>query len=136
MISPLLSVEPLNLVVSLKFIGSGVLSAEKGITTERQYSTLLQLSEDGDVEHLAGRGSDKSEATDQSIGLAQKQRFFSLIIHPEQGFSSADIATLNGDDENENLIKEFSATARLNQTVSGAYTLLLQCMWAQISTSF
>ena len=97
---------------------------EKGITTERQYSSFVyQLSEDGDVEHLAGRGSDKSETTDPINWLAQKQRFFSLIIHPEQGFSSADIATLNGDDENENLIKEFSATARLNQTVSGAYTL-------------
>lgn len=97
---------------------------EKGITTERQYSSFVyQLSEDGDVEHLAGRGSDKSETTDAINWLAQKQRFFSLIIHPEQGFSSADIATLNGDDENENLIKEFSATARLNQTVSGAYTL-------------
>ncbi len=97
---------------------------EKGITTERQYSSFVyQLSEDGDVEHLAGRGSDKSETTDPINWLAQKQRFFSLIIHPEQGFSSADIATLNGDDENENLVKEFSATARLNQTVSGAYTL-------------
>ncbi len=97
---------------------------EKGITTERQYSSFVyQLSEDGDVEHLAGRGSDKSETTDAINWLAQKQRFFSLIIHPEQGFSSADIATLNGDDENENLVKEFSATARLNQTVSGAYTL-------------
>ena len=97
---------------------------EKGITTERQYSSFVyQLSEDGDVEHLAGRGSDKSETTDPINWLAQKQRFFSLIIHPEQGFSSADIATLNGDDENENLIKEFSATARLNQTVSGTYTL-------------
>jgi len=97
---------------------------EKGITTERQYSSFVyQLSEDGDVEHLAGRGSDKSETTDPINWLAQKQRFFSLIIHPEQGFSSADITTLNGDDENENLIKEFSATARLNQTVSGAYTL-------------
>ena len=97
---------------------------EKGITTERQYSSFVyQLSEDGDVEHLAGRGSDKTETTDPINWLAQKQRFFSLIIHPEQGFSSADIATLNGDDENENLIKEFSATARLNQTVSGAYTL-------------
>ena len=97
---------------------------EKGITTERQYSSFVyQLSEDGDVEHLAGRGSDKTETTDPINWLAQKQRFFSLIIHPEQGFSSADIATLNGDDENENLVKEFSATARLNQTVSGAYTL-------------
>lgn len=97
---------------------------EKGITTERQYSSFVyQLSEDGDVEHLAGRGSDKTETTDPINWLAQKQRFFSLIIHPEKGFSSADIATLNGDDENENLVKEFSATARLNQTVSGAYTL-------------
>ena len=97
---------------------------EKGITTERQYSSFVyQLSEDGDVEHLAGRGSDKTETTDPINWLAQKQRFFSLIIHPEQGFSSAAIATLNGDDENENLVKEFSATARLNQTVSGAYTL-------------
>lgn len=97
---------------------------EKGITTERQYSSFVyQLSEDGDVEHLAGRGSDKTETTDPINWLAQKQRFFSLIIHPEQGFLSADIATLNGDDENENLVKEFSATARLNQTVSGAYTL-------------
>ena len=97
---------------------------EKGITTERQYSSFVyQLSEDGDVEHLAGRGSDKTETTDPINWLAQKQRFFSLIIHPEQGFSSADIATLNGDDENENLVKEFSSTARLNQTVSGAYTL-------------
>lgn len=97
---------------------------EKGITTERQYSSFVyQLSEDGDVEHLAGRGSDKTETTDPINWLAQKQRFFSLIIHPEQGFSSADIATLNGDDENENLVKEFSATAGLNQTVSGAYTL-------------
>ena len=97
---------------------------EKGITTERQYSSFVyQLSEDGDVEHLAGRGSDKTETTDPINWLAQKQRFFSLIIHPEQGFSSADIATLNGDDENENLVKEFSANARLNQTVSGAYTL-------------
>ena len=84
---------------------------------------MYQLSEDVDVEHLAGRGSDKTETTDPINWLAQKQRFFSLIIHPEQGFSSADIATLNGDDENENLVKEFSATARLNQTVSGAYTL-------------
>ena len=97
---------------------------EKGITTERQYSSFVyQLSENGDVEHLAGRGSDKSETTDPINWLAQKQRFFSLIIHPEQGFSSADIATLNGDDENESLVKEFSATARLNQTVSGTYTL-------------
>ena len=97
---------------------------EKGITTERQYSSFVyQLNEDGDVEHLAGRGSDKSETTEPINWLAQKQRFFSLIIHPEQGFASADIATLNGDDENENLVKEFSATAQLNQTVSGAYSL-------------
>lgn len=97
---------------------------EKGITTERQYSSFVyQLNEDGDVEHLAGRGSDKSKTTEPINWLAQKQRFFSLIIHPEQGFASADIATLNGDDENENLVKEYSATARLNQTVSGAYTL-------------
>ncbi|MEC8458596.1 MAG: membrane protein insertase YidC [Bacteroidota bacterium] len=100
------------------------LRTEKGITTERQYSSFVyQLNEDGDVEHLAGRGSDKSETTDKINWLAQKQRFFSLIIHPEQGFTSADIATVNGNDEDENLVKEFSATARLNQTVSGAYTL-------------
>lgn len=100
------------------------LRTEKGITTERQYSSFVyQLNQDGDVEHLAGRGSDKSETTDQINWLAQKQRFFSLIIHPEQGFASADIATINGDDEDDNLVKEFSATARLKQTVSGAYTL-------------
>ena len=97
---------------------------EKGISTERQYSSFVyQLTEDGDVEHLAGRGSDDSEATDPINWLAQKQRFFSLIVHPEQGFTTANIATVNGDDENENLIKEYTATATLNQTVSGAYTL-------------
>ena len=105
-------------------MGASAQRTEKGITTERQYSSFVyQLSENGDVEHLAGRGSDKSETTDPINWLAQKQRFFSLIIHPEQGFSSADIATLNGDDEDESLVKEFSATARLNQTVSGTYTL-------------
>ena len=35
---------------------------------------------------------------------------------------AANIATVNGD-ENENLIKEYTATATLNQTVSGSYTL-------------
>lgn len=97
---------------------------EKGISTERQYSSFVyQLTEDGDVEHLAGRGSDDSETTDPINWLAQKQRFFSLIVHPEQGFASADIATVNGGDDNEDLIKDYSATATLNQTVSGAYTL-------------
>ena len=68
---------------------------EKGISTERQYSSFVyQLTEDGDVEHLAGRGSDDSEATDPINWLAQKQRFFSLIVHPEQGFSTANIATV------------------------------------------
>ena len=97
---------------------------EKGISTERQYSSFVyQVTEDGDVEHLAGRGSDDSETTDPINWLAQKQRFFSLIVHPEQGFASADIATVNGGDDNEDLIKDYSATATLNQTVSGAYTL-------------
>ena len=97
---------------------------EKGISTERQYSSFVyQLTEDGDVEHLAGRGSDDSETTDPINWLAQKQRFFSLIVHPEQGFASADIATVNGGDDNEDLIKDYNATATLNQTVSGAYTL-------------
>ena len=100
---------------------------EKGISTERQYSSFVyQLAEDGDVEHLAGRGSDDSETTEAINWLAQKQRFFSLIIHPEQGFNSADISTVNGGEEEKDLVKSYSAVAQLNQTVSGAYTLPFQ----------
>lgn len=100
---------------------------EKGISTERQYSSFVyQLSEDGDVEHLAGRGSDDSETIEATNWLAQKQRFFSLIVHPEQGFNSADISTVNGGEEEKDLVKSYSAVAQLNQTVSGAYTLPFQ----------
>lgn len=97
---------------------------EKGISTERQYSTFAyQETKDGDVEHLAGRGSDKNEEVEAMNWLAQKQRFFSIIVHPESGFESGKLVTVNGGDDNEDLIKDYSATAVIDQTLTGAYTL-------------
>ena len=97
---------------------------EKGMSTERQYSTFTyQVSEDGDVEHLSGRGGDDAEDVEAMNWLAQKQRFFSIILHPESGFESGKLATVNGDDEDNDLIKKYSATAVIDQTLTGAYTL-------------
>ncbi len=97
---------------------------EKGISTERQYSTFTyQETKDGDVEHLSGRGGDDNEEVEAMNWLAQKQRFFSIIVHPESGFESGKLATVNGGDEDNDLIKEYSATAVIDQTLTGAYTL-------------
>jgi len=97
---------------------------EKGMSTERQYSSFTyQESKDGDVEHLSGRGSDKNEELEGLNWLAQKQRFFSIILHPENGFESGKLVTVNGDDEDNDLIKEYSATAVIDQTLTGAYVL-------------
>ena len=97
---------------------------EKGMTTERQYSSFTyKVTKDGDVEHMSSRGGDDTETMAGMDWLAQKQRFFSIILHPEQGFSGGTIATVNGAKEDNELIKSYSSTAMLNQTVSGAYTL-------------
>jgi YidC/Oxa1 family membrane protein insertase len=97
---------------------------EKGIKTERQYSTFTYRETiDGDTEHLSGRGGDKDKSIEGMDWLAQKQRFFSIIVHPETGFASGQLTTVNGLDEDNDLIKDYSATAVIDQTVSGAYTL-------------
>ena len=97
---------------------------EKGISTERQYSTFTYRETiDGDTEHLSGRGGDKDKSVEGMDWLAQKQRFFSIIVHPETGFTSGQLTTVNGPDEDNDLIKDYSATAVIDQTVSGAYTL-------------
>ena len=97
---------------------------EKGIKTERQYSTFTYRETiDGDTEHLSGRGGDKDKSIEGMDWLAQKQRFFSIIVHPETGFSSGQLTTVNGPDEDNDLIKDYSATAVIDQTVSGAYSL-------------
>jgi len=97
---------------------------EKGISNERIYSTYsYKVSEDGDIENMSGRGGDDSEALGAVDWLAQKQHFFSLIAHPEAGFSQVQAATVNGGDEDESIVKKFSSTATLNTTVDGSYTL-------------
>ena len=97
---------------------------EKGISNERIYSTYsYKVQEDGDVENLSGRGGDDSEDVGAVNWLAQKQHFFSYIVQPEGGFASATVATVNGTDEDESIVKVFSSNATLNQSVNGAYSL-------------
>ena len=97
---------------------------EKGISNERIYSTYsYKVQEDGDVDNLSGRGGDKSKDVGAVNWLAQKQHFFSYIVQPEGGFASATVATVNGTDANENIVKVFSSNSTLNQSVNGAYSL-------------
>src|SRR5210317_347856 len=97
---------------------------EKGISNERIYSTFAyRAQEDGDVDNLSGRGGDDAEDIGAVDWIAQKQHFFSFIVHPEQGFAAANVATVNADDEDESVVKTFSSTASLNQVVDGAYAL-------------
>jgi len=97
---------------------------EKGISNERIYSTYAyKVQEDGDVENLSGRGGDDAEDVGAVNWLAQKQHFFSYIVHPSEGFSAANIATVNGTDEDESIVKVYTSNATLNQSVNGAYSL-------------
>lgn len=98
---------------------------EKGISNERIYSTYAyKLREDGDVENLSGSGVNQ---TNYEVGavdwLAQKQHFFSFIVHPEQGFSSARLTTVNGLENDTNTIKTFRSESTIDQTINGAYSL-------------
>ena len=97
---------------------------EKGISNERIYSTYAyKVQEDGDVENLSGRGGDDAEDVGAIIWLAQKQHFFSYIVHPDQGFAAANVATVNGTDADESIVKVYTSNATLNQSVNGAYSL-------------
>lgn len=97
---------------------------EKGISNERVYSTYCyKVHEDGDVENLSGGGGDDTEDVGAVDWLAQKQHFFSLIVHPEQGFSSAQVTTVNGTDADESVVKEYSSTSTINQNINGAYSI-------------
>ena len=97
---------------------------EKGISNERIYSTYAyKVQEDGDVENLSGRGGDDAEDVGAVNWLAQKQHFFSYIVHPSEGFSAANVATVNGTDEDESIVKVYTSNATLNQSVNGAYSL-------------
>jgi len=97
---------------------------EKGISNERIYSTYAyKVQEDGDVENLSGRGGDDAEDLGAVNWLAQKQHFFSYIVHPSEGFSAANVATVNGTDEDESIVKVYTSNATLNQSVNGAYSL-------------
>ena len=60
-----------------------------------------------------------------SIGW-RKSNAFLFNYSPEQGFNSADISTVNGGEEEKDLVKSYNAVAQLNQTVGGAYTLPFQ----------
>lgn len=97
---------------------------EKGISNERIYSTYAyKVQKDGDVENLSGRGGDDAEDVGAVDWLAQKQHFFSYIVHPNEGFSAANVATVNGTDEDESIVKVYTSNATLNQSVNGAYSL-------------
>jgi YidC/Oxa1 family membrane protein insertase len=97
---------------------------EKGMTTERQYSTFsYKVSKDGDVEFMSSRGGDDTEDLEPIEWLSQKQRFFSMIVHPMGGFAAANISTVNGAKEDNELIKKYSSTATFNTVVSGAYEI-------------
>lgn len=98
---------------------------EKGISNERIYSTYAyKLREDGDVENLSGSGVNQSNYEVGAVDwLAQKQHFFSFIVHPEQGFSSARLTTVNGGENDTNTIKTFRSESTIDQTINGAYSL-------------
>lgn len=97
---------------------------EKGISNERIYSTYsYQVKEDGDVDNLSGRGGDKSKDLDAINWLAQKQHFFSYIVEPQEGFADVNMATTNGTEEDERIVKVFSSNATLNQSINGTYSL-------------
>lgn len=98
---------------------------EKGISNERIYSTYAyKLREDGDVENLSGSGANEEDYEVGAVDwLAQKQHFFSFIVHPEQGFSSASLTTVNGGENDISTIKTFSSESTIDQTINGAYSL-------------
>lgn len=100
---------------------------EKGLNNERAYSTFAyETIEDGDVDHLAMRGSDKDKEVDPVNWIAQKQHFFSVIVNPESGFTASHMVTVNGQKEDEKKVKTFSVSTEFDQTVDGAFTLPME----------